>query len=125
MEVREAINRGNNLLVSGSLAVIGFGIAMEIFRETEWIDRTDDIILLLLAIAVSAWYLSGSNRFQRSFVPFGLLVIALITKIIWLFIEIGDPDAVGDEFGLLPVLVLLVILSGYILMGTKIRAQMK
>ena len=99
MDIQEAINRGNNLLMSGSLAVLGFGLIPEILRETEWIDRGDDIILALLAITISGWYLSGKNRFQRSFVPFGLLIVTLVTKIAGLSLEIGDPDAAGDEFG--------------------------
>ncbi len=74
MDIQEAINRGNNLLMSGSLAVLELGLIPEILRETEWIDRGDDIILALLAITVSGWYLSGKNRFQRSFVPFGCLL---------------------------------------------------
>ena len=104
--------------MSGSLAVLGFGLIPEILRETEWIDRGDDIILVLLAITVSGWYLSGKNRFQRSFFPFGLLIVALVTKIAGLSLEIGDPDAAGDEFGVIPVLLLLVILSGCILYST-------
>lgn len=123
MDIQDAINRGNNLLMSGSLAVLGFGLIPEILRETEWIDRGDDIVLILLAIAVSGWYLSGKNRFQRSFVPFGLLIVALVTKIAGLFLEIGDPDAAGDEFGVIPVLLLLVILSGYILYSTGIPQE--
>ncbi len=119
MDIQEAINRGNNLLMSGSLAVLGFGLIPEILRETEWIDRGDDIILALLSITVSGWYLSGKNRFQRSFVPFGLLIVALVTKITGLSLEIGDPDAAGDEFGVIPVLLLLLFLSGYILYSSR------
>lgn len=121
MDVKEAMNRGNNLLMSGFLAVLGFGLIPEILRETEWIDRADDIVLVILAIAVAAWYFSGPNRFRRSLVPFGLLIVALITKFAGLAIEIGDPDAAGDEFGIIPILILIVILSGYILYSTRER----
>jgi len=119
MEVKEAGNRGNNLLMSGFLAVLGFGLIPEILRETEFINQLDDIILVLLAIVVTGWYLYGTNRFQRSLVPFGLLIIALVTKIAALPIEINDVDAAGDEFGVIPLLILIVILSGYILYSSR------
>ncbi len=106
------------------MQVLGFGLIPEILRETEWIDRGDDIILVLLAIMVSSWYLSGKNRFQRSLVPFGLLIVALAIKIAGLTLEIGDPDAAGDEFGVIPVLLLIVILSGYILSTTGTNESM-
>jgi hypothetical protein len=119
MDVKDAMNRGNNLLMTGFLAVLGFGLIPEIIRETEWIDRGDDIVLAILAIAVSAWYLSGNNRFRRSLVPFCLVVVALITKFVALAIEISDPDALGNELGTIPVLLLFVILSGYVLYSTR------
>ncbi len=105
--------------MSGFLAVLGFGLVPEIFRESEWIDRADDIVLLILAIAASSWYLYGTNRTRRSIVPFGLLIIALITKFVALVIEFTDPDAVGNEFGVIPVLILIVALSGYLLFSKK------
>ena len=119
LDVREAMNRGNNLLMSGFLAVLGFGLVPEILRESEWIDRADDIVLLLLAIAASSWYLYGTNRTRRSLVPFGLLIIALVTIFAALAIEFTDPVAVGDEFGVIPVLILIVALSGYLLFSKK------
>jgi hypothetical protein len=39
MDVKDAMNRGNNLLMTGFLAVLGFGLIPEILRETEWMDR--------------------------------------------------------------------------------------
>jgi hypothetical protein len=119
MEIREAINRGNNLLMAGFLAVVGFGMIPEIFRETEWIDRSDDIIVTLLAIAVSSWYLYGNNRYKRSLVPFGLLIVALITKVAGLMLEFDDQGAAGDELGVIPIFILIIILSGYLLYKTR------
>ena len=119
MDLKGAINRGNNLLMSGFLAVLGFGLSPEIIRETEWIDRADDIMLVILAIAASSWYLYGTNRTRRSLVPFGLLIIALITKFAAVALEISDVEAVGDEFGVIPVLILIVALSGYLLFARR------
>ncbi len=98
-DIEEAVKQGNNLFMTGSLAVLGSGLFPEYFRETEWIDRGDAIILTLLSITVSGWYLSGKNRFRGSFVPFGLLIVALVTRTAGLSLETGDPDAAGDEFG--------------------------
>jgi hypothetical protein len=45
--------------------------------------------------------------------------VALITKCAALAIEINDPDALGNELGTIPVLILFMILSGYVLYSTR------
>jgi len=106
-----AINRGANILPVGFLAALGLGILSVLFDETEWIDRAGDIVLFLVAIAAIAWYFHGINRFRRSLVPIVLVTIALVTRIVELGVEFGDPAAVGDEFGVIPTLVLILIFT--------------
>ena len=106
-----AINRGANILPVGFLAALGLAILSVLTNETEWIDRAGDIVLFLVAIAAIAWYFLGVNRFRRSLFPTVLVVIALATKIIELGVEFGDPAAVGDEFGVIPMLVLILIFT--------------
>ena len=76
-------------------------------------------MLLVLAIATSSWYLYGNNRSLRSLVPFWLLIVALITKFAALALEFTDLDVVGDEFGVIPVLILIIALSGYLLFAKR------
>ncbi|HMD90345.1 MAG TPA: hypothetical protein VKF38_14375 [Anaerolineaceae bacterium] len=117
--IKEAMNRGNNLLMVGFLAVLGIGVIAELFTENELMDKADDVIILLLAIIAVVWYLRGTNRYQYSWFPFILLSIGLLDKIMGLAIEFGDPDAVGDEFGILPTLIAIIIISGVILVRSR------
>ena len=109
----EVINRGTNMMPVAILAALGFGLLTVLVEESEWIDRAGDIVLFLIAIASTAWYFSGTNRFSRSYVPLALVVIALATKIGELGLEIGDPASVGDEFGVIPTLVLMIIFTAF------------
>jgi cell division protein FtsW (lipid II flippase) len=106
-----AINRGANILPVGFLAALGLGLLSVAFQETEWVDRAGDIVLFLVAIAAIAWYFIGLNRYRRSLFPIVLVMIALATKIVELGVEFGDPAAVGDEFGVIPVMVLILIFT--------------
>jgi hypothetical protein len=109
--VADAINRGTNILPVGFLAALGFGLLSVAFQESEWIDRAGDIVLFLIAIVAIGWYFLGMNRFSRSPVPLVLVLVALITKFIELGLEFGDPAAVGDELGVIPTLVLILVFS--------------
>ena len=119
ISTREAINRGHNLLMVGFLAANAVGLIGMLFVEDEWIDRAEDMTVILLAIAAVVWYRTKSHRFQYSFVPYGLLVAALATKITALFIEFDDLKALGDELLLVPPLIVMVIVAGYLLYRTR------
>jgi hypothetical protein len=118
LTVHDAINRGNNLFIVVFLAVLAAGLVGEIFTETEWIDRLDDITVIVIAIITVCWYLYGNNRYTRAYLPFVLLILAFFTKLGGLYIEAGDPAAVGDELGILPTMFFLIIIAGYILWKT-------
>ncbi len=105
MTVREAVNRGINLL---GVAILGIESTLglfEIFNETEWIDRLDDLVVVALAITGIVWYLAGSNRYRRSPLPWILLSLAWVMKMIGLFvIERDDANAAGPDYGLIVTL---------------------
>jgi heme A synthase len=97
MKVREAINRGNNLLALALLGIGGGTFALTIFSESEWIDRIDDAIIGLLAIGIIVWYFWGANRYRRSWVPLAMLLGALAAKLGAVVLELHDPAALGDD----------------------------
>jgi len=121
--IKEAMNRGNNLLIVGFMAVLGIGVIAEIFNEVDIVDKADDIIILILAIIAVVWYLGGTHRYQRSWFPFVLLSLGFIDKIAGLTIEFSDPVSSGDEFGILPTILALMIISAVILVRTRTAGE--
>ena len=113
METSESrlLNRGNNLALIVFLAAIGLGILVEVFMEKEWADKIDDIIIVLLALIGLVWYMYGQNRFKRAFAPVLLVILAFIVKIGAFIVEFDDKEAIGDEFGVILPLLLLVIVG--------------
>jgi hypothetical protein len=57
-------NRSYNLLAIGYLAITSVGLIDLVFSENEWIERADDILIIILAIAGLVWYFSGRNRYS-------------------------------------------------------------
>ena len=112
--VQQAINRGNNVLVSAFLVALAVGLIGTMFSEPEWIDRLDDILLILLAVIAAAWYFYRDNRYNWSVVPVGLLFLALVGKLIGLVLEMGDPESVGDEAGIVPLIGTLLVIAGFL-----------
>ena len=113
------MNRGNNLLIIGFLAVLGVGVIAELFNETELMDKADDAIMVLIALIAVIWYLRGTHRHQSSWFPFILLSLGFVDKVLGLVTESGDPTAAGDEFGILPTILVLMIISGVIIARSR------
>jgi peptidoglycan/LPS O-acetylase OafA/YrhL len=117
--IKEAFNRGNNLLIVGFMAVLAVGVMAEIFNEPEFTDKIDDILILLLGVGAIIWYFRGDNRFRYSWTPFILLAASLAVKVGALFFELDDQAAVGDEFGIVPTLLALTIISLVIMLRSR------
>lgn len=110
LTVADAVNRGYNTLAAALLGVLGFGFTELIFGEPDPLDKIDNIILLGIGVIAIAWYFTANHRLQRSPVPIGLGLVALIGQILGIFIEINDPAAIGDDFGGLTLYALTLIL---------------
>ena len=110
--IRNEITKGYNLLVTGLLSFVGIGLVAEFFREPEWIDKSDDIIIVGLAIFGVIWYFTGQNRYKLSWLPISLLAITSLVKIVAVITEFKDTSAAGDDFGLVVPLVVLTIITG-------------
>ncbi len=114
-KVKETINRGNNLLIVGLLLFTALGVFAEVFREDEWLDKADDIFVVLAGLVALIWYLARKNRYQFSWFPFGLLAATFAAKVLAFVNEFDDPSASGDEFGLLIPLAVMVVVTGVLL----------
>jgi hypothetical protein len=60
--------------------------------EGNLVDRNDDALIILLAIAGIVWYLSRRNRYHHSFAPLALVIVSFIAQTGGMLLEIGDPS---------------------------------
>jgi FtsH-binding integral membrane protein len=113
MTVRDAINRGYNLVGTAIVAITGFAFFAEFFTEDELTHKLDEGVLFLLALGSIAWYLIGKNKFSRTIVPILFTAAALIMKLLAFFVfEAGDAADLGDEFG---AMILFVITLAFLI----------
>ena len=113
MTVRDALNRGYNLVGTAIVAMSGLAFFPEFFAEDEPAHKFDEGVLLLLAIGAIAWYLVGKNKFSRTIVPMLFTAAALVMKLLTVFLlENGDAADLGDEFG---AIILYVIALGFLI----------
>jgi hypothetical protein len=115
----EAINRGNNLLGIAYIAVTSIGLIDLVFSDNEWIDRADDIAIIVIAILGVAWYLSGRNRYKRSLVPLVIVAVSFLVKVVALRIEFDDPAAAGDDYGVVIAFFIMMVVEAIILYRTR------
>ena len=78
--VREATNRGNNMLMVGYLAITAAAIVERLIGEDDLVDRLDEAVIILLAIAGLVWYFSRRNRYQHSFAPLALFIGTFVVQ---------------------------------------------
>jgi hypothetical protein len=100
MTVRDALNRGYNLVGAAIVVIPGFAFFPEFFIEGELTHKLDEGILFLLALGAIAWYLTGKNKFSRTLIPPLFAAADLVIKLVAFFLlETGDAADLGDEFG--------------------------
>ncbi|MGH7250013.1 MAG: hypothetical protein ACREGC_03495 [Minisyncoccia bacterium] len=97
--IKEAINRGFNLLAVSVVGLTGFAFLPEVFVEQDRIDKLDDALLFILGIVAMIWYRKSNNRHVRSIIPVIFMIIGLVIKVTGLIIELDDPEAFGDDIG--------------------------
>jgi hypothetical protein len=88
------------MLMIGYLAITASAIVERIIGEDDMVDRIDEAVIILLAIAGLVWYFSRRNRYQHSFAPLALFIAAFVVQAGGLMAEINDPAAAGDDYGL-------------------------
>ena len=112
MTAQQAVNRGLNLLMVSFVLLTGLAFASGGIRENDLLDKLDDLILLALGIVLLVWYLMGENRFSRSWIPVGLVLLTVPVQVWGLINEINDKEAVGNDIGgmfIYPPLALFVL----------------
>ena len=113
MTVRDALNRGYNMIGTAIIAISGLAFFPEFFTEDELTHKLDEGVLFLLAISSIVWYLIGKNKFSRTIVPLLFTAAALVMKLIAFFLlEKGDAADLGDEFG---AMILFVITLAFLI----------
>lgn len=117
--IRDALNRGNNLMMIVALAVTGLGVIGVAILESDLTDKADDIFVVVLGIIGVVWYLIGQNRYKHSWTPFTLVAIAFLGKIGAVFNELNDPNSLGDEYGVVVIFAALTIISGVIMVRSR------
>lgn len=113
--IREAMYRGNNLAMVVFLGVLAIGVFSELFVENELLDKADDAVIILLAIIGVVWYFRGAHRYQFSWTPFVLVTLVFVVKALALANEFTDPAAVGDEYGIVPLALAMLITSSVLM----------
>jgi uncharacterized membrane protein YqjE len=119
MTVREAWNRGNNLLATGFLAISSLAFFPDYFLESEFLNKLDEVLLLVLGLIGIGWYLRGRNKFSRSFIPIALLFLGLVVKILGIIWEISQKEDIGDDFGGAVLFVLATIVALWLYFKSK------
>ncbi|HEX6799094.1 MAG TPA: hypothetical protein VF116_15400 [Ktedonobacterales bacterium] len=111
MSIKAAVARGYNFFVVATLGIVAGSLASEALFEDEWLFKLDELLIIAIGIVAIGWYLNGQHRYQRSLVPLALAAAAFLAKVVGLILEINDPQDVGDDFVMVQVLLLLVIVA--------------
>jgi FtsH-binding integral membrane protein len=108
--VRDALNRGYNLLGVGIVAISGLSFFSDLPAEMDKPSHiVDEVLLAVLALIAFVWYLVGRNKYSRTVLPIVFAVVALAIKVLGLALEFSDPEDRGDEFGALVLFVVTII----------------
>src|SRR3981081_4298475 len=89
---QQLINRGNNLLVMGMLAIIGIDELTAVGVEGGIKGAIDESVIAVVGLGALAWY--WRNRYRRRLLPLPFIAADLVFKVMALLIE--DPDDRGD-----------------------------
>ena len=92
-------NRGDNLLATAILGLGGLVFGGVVFQEQDWTDKVDDAVFLVIALAISAWYLLPGTCFRRSLIPLLISGLAMVVQVAGFVLERDDPKAFGDNIG--------------------------
>ncbi|HLI05307.1 MAG TPA: hypothetical protein VKV40_01925 [Ktedonobacteraceae bacterium] len=127
LTVREAINRGYNLLGVSIIVISGLSFFVDLPAEIDHLSHiVDEVLLAVLALVAFVWYMTGRNKYSLTIMPIVFAVLGLAIKILGLFLEFSDPEDRGDEFGALVLfVVLIVVLAWQYFASRRLAAQEK
>lgn len=93
-----------NFFAASFIGVLGISLTAELFREHDFPDKIDDFLMLLLSLAAIYWYKKTGYKLNKSIGAVVIFIIAILIKILAIYIERGDNDALGDDFGIIAAL---------------------
>lgn len=125
--VRDALNRGYNLLGVGIIAISGLSFFSDLPAEIDQPSHiVDEVLLAILALVAFIWYLAGRNNYSRTVMPIIFAVLALAIKVLGLLLELGNPEDRGDEFGALVLFgVTIIVLVWQYLASRRLAARVQ
>jgi hypothetical protein len=125
--VRDALNRGYNLLGVGIIAISGLSFFSDLPAEIDQPSHiVDEVLLAILALVAFIWYLAGRNKYSRTVMPIIFAVLALAIKVLGLLLELGNPEDRGDEFGALVLFgVTIIVLVWQYLASRRLAARVQ
>lgn len=100
-----------NFFVTSFVSILGFTLIYELFAETDFSDKIDDAIMLILGIIAIWWYKKSGNKGTSATPAIWISGLAVVTKVMAIIIEHADKEAVGDDIGILMALLLAFILT--------------
>jgi len=113
MTSQDIYNRGYNLMITALVLLPGLAFGSVILNEPDLNDKIDDGVLLFSGVLILIWYLIGQNRFSRSMVPLGFVVLSIAGQIAGVLIEKDDKEAFGDNIGGMIIFVGVAALAFY------------
>ena len=123
--VRDALNRGYNLLGVGVIAIGGISFFSDLPAELDQLPHiVDETLLAVLTVVVLLWYFTGRRRYSHTILPIVFAFLAVAIKTLGLIIEWGDPADRGDEYGALVLFgrALIVLIWQYVA-SARLAAQ--
>ena len=123
MSASQAIVRGYNFFAVAFLGILGGGLVTELFQESEWLFRVDELLIIAIAAIALAWYFTGQHRLKLSQVPMLLAIAAFASKVLGLILEIKDPADAGDDIGIVHTLLIFAIVAVVAYVVTRKQIQ--
>lgn len=102
------------LIIIGRALFPALAILMTIFevvRETEWVDKMDDLAYLGIAVLALLWAILFRKKTPQYF-PVIFLILALEVKIYSLFAEGDDKKAIDPDYFVIAFIALSALTNG-------------
>lgn len=98
-----------NFLVTTFVSIIGFTLIYEVISENDLEDKLDDALMIILGIAAIWWYKKSGYKGAGGKMALIISGAAVLLKVMAIFIEHADKEAVGDDIGIFIGLLLLFL----------------
>jgi hypothetical protein len=98
-----------NFFTASFVGILGFSLIAEIFQEKDSEDKLDDVLILLLGVGAIVWYKKTGHKVSNAVGSAIILGLGILVKLIGVYIERSDKEALGDDIGILVALLLAFI----------------